>query len=81
LPINCLSPEQFASGHFFCAGGKLAGMKSIAASIVVLAGAITFSAGALLNHADTQLFVMIVGGALGLIGFGLLGMAWKQKDN
>jgi hypothetical protein len=43
-------------------------MKAISASIVVLAGAIVFAQGVTIQHSDTQLFVCLVGGALGLAG-------------
>ncbi len=43
-------------------------MKAISSAIIALAGAIVFSAGALVNHGDTQLFVCAVGILIGLIG-------------
>ena len=45
-------------------------MKSISASIIVLAGAILLVGGSHVQHDDTQLFVMIVGCAVTLIGLG-----------
>jgi hypothetical protein len=43
-------------------------MKAISASIIVLAGAIIFATGAIVQHDDTQLFVCFVGAGLGMIG-------------
>jgi hypothetical protein len=43
-------------------------MKSISASIIVLSGAIVLSAGGLVTHSDTSLFMMFAGGIVGLIG-------------
>jgi hypothetical protein len=47
-------------------------MKAISAAIIVLAGAIVFSAGVITNHADTQLFVCLAGAVLAAAGF----VAW-----
>jgi hypothetical protein len=43
-------------------------VKSISASIIVLAAALIFGSGAHVRHSDTQIFVMIVGVVVGLIG-------------
>ena len=43
-------------------------MKSVSASIVVLAGVACFTAGGFIGHGDTQAFVMFVGGAVAAIG-------------
>jgi hypothetical protein len=43
-------------------------MKAISASIIVLAGALTFAIGATIMHSDTQLAVCIVGAVLGIGG-------------
>jgi hypothetical protein len=43
-------------------------MKSISASIIVLAGAVAFSTGATIQHDQTQMFVCSVGLLLGLVG-------------
>jgi hypothetical protein len=46
----------------------MSGMKAISASIVVLAGSLTFAIGGTIQHSDTQLVVCIVGIALGIFG-------------
>lgn len=46
-------------------------MRSISASIIVLAGTLCFAIGALIRHGDTQLFVCTVG--LIIAGAGLFG--------
>ena len=43
-------------------------MKAISASIVILAGALTFAIGAGIPHGDTQLAVCIPGAVLGIGG-------------
>lgn len=43
-------------------------MKTISASIIVLAGAIIFATGATIQHNDTKMFVCFVGGGLGIVG-------------
>ena len=43
-------------------------MKSISASIVVLAGAMVFASGTFEDHSDTQIFVKFVGGLLSFVG-------------
>jgi len=48
--------------------GRIGGMKAISASIIVLAGALTFAIGATIMHSDTQLAVCIVGAVLGIGG-------------
>ena len=45
-------------------------MKAISASIIVLAAAILLVGGSHIQHSDTQLFIQIVGSAVGLIGLG-----------
>ena len=50
-------------------------MKSISASIIVLAGAITFSTGAMVSHGDTQAVVMLAGAAIGIYGL----IAWQKN--
>jgi hypothetical protein len=62
---SSLSPPAVAG---FFMRGRMSGMKAIRSSIVVLAGAITFSVGATISHTDTQLTVCIVGAVLGLGG-------------
>ena len=44
------------------------GGKPISSSIIVLAGAILIAFGGHIQHGDTQLFVMIVGCLVGLLG-------------
>ena len=43
-------------------------MKSISASIVVLAGAMVFAFGTFEDHSDTEVFTKLVGAVLSLIG-------------
>jgi len=45
-------------------------MKSISASIIVLAAAILLVGGSHIQHNDTKLFVQVVGCVAGLIGLG-----------
>jgi hypothetical protein len=59
-------PPALMAGFFM--RGRMGGMKSISASIVVLAGALTFSIGATIAHGDTQLAVCIPGAVLGIGG-------------
>jgi hypothetical protein len=46
----------------------MGGMKAISASIVVMAGAILFSAGQMLNHPDSGMVTCLVGATVGIIG-------------
>jgi hypothetical protein len=57
----------------------MAGMKSISASIIVLAGALTFAIGGTIQHSDTQSVVCIVGIALGILGLGAWAAAFLSK--
>ena len=52
-------------------------MKSLSASIIVLAGMLCFAIGGIIQHGDTQLFVCTVG--LLVAGAGLFG--WFQLLN
>ena len=45
-------------------------MKSVSASIIVLAGAVLLTGGSHIPHSDTKLFVQIVGSVVGLMGLG-----------
>jgi hypothetical protein len=45
-------------------------MRNVGSSIIVLAGAICFSAGAYIAHDDSQVFVMFVGGIVIVLGLG-----------
>jgi hypothetical protein len=57
-------------------------MKSISAAIIVLAGVAAVTAGSLLSHDQTRLFVQFVGclvTGIGLFGWGLL--LWKSSDD
>lgn len=45
-------------------------MRNVGSSIVALAGAICFAAGANVDHDDTQSFVMLVGGVVMVLGLG-----------
>lgn len=44
-------------------------MKSISASIVILAGVSAVTACGFISHGDTQAFVGIMGGGVALVGF------------
>ena len=44
--------------------------KLISSATIVIAAAILIAVGALVRHADTQLFVMVLGCAVGAIGMG-----------
>ena len=46
-------------------------MKSISASIIVLSGALLLVGGSFVSHNQTQQFVQLVGGAVGLLGLGV----------
>ena len=46
----------------------MGGMKAISASIIVLAGSLTFAIGGTIQHSDTQTFVCLVGIVLGIAG-------------
>jgi hypothetical protein len=54
-------------------------MKSISASIIVLAAAILILGGSYIQHNDTQLFVQIVGCGVGLIGLGGWLVSFREK--
>ena len=54
-------------------------MKSISASIVVLAAAILIVGGSHVKHVDTQLFVQIVGCGVGVIGLWGWFVSFKEK--
>ena len=56
-------------------------MKAISAAIVVLAGAIVFAAGAIVQHNDTQIFVCSVGGVLGLVGLYSWYTSFRRNDS
>jgi hypothetical protein len=45
-------------------------MKSVSASIIVLAAAILLAGGAHIQHGDTKLFIQVVGCVIGLMGLG-----------
>ncbi len=53
-------------------------MKSISASIIVLAAAILIVGGSYIQHSDTKLFVQIEGCGVGLLG--LFGWWTTLKD-
>jgi len=57
-------------------------MKSISAAIIVLAGTACVTAGSLMSHDQTRLFVQFVGclvTGIGLVGWIVL--LWKSSDN
>lgn len=45
-------------------------MRTVSASIVVLAGALILSIGSMVSHGDTQATLQLIGGAVG--GYGLV---------
>lgn len=55
-------------------------MKSISASIVVLAGSMAFALGGLIGHSDTSTFVMLAGGALAVYGLVRWHMLLKEPE-
>jgi hypothetical protein len=55
-------------------------MKLLSSSIIVLAAAILITGGSHIQHSDTQLFVQILGGAVGLIGFWGWFVALKENQ-
>ena len=52
-------------------------MKTISASIIVLAAAVLITGGSFIQHHDTKLFVQAVGCLLGVIGLGAWLLAFK----
>jgi len=54
-------------------------VKSISASIVVLAGAVLILGGCFVRHVDTQLFVQVVGCAVGALGLWNWFVSLKEK--
>ena len=54
-------------------------MKLVSASILVLAAAILITGGAFIQHADSKLFVQIVGCLLGLLGLGAWFISFREK--
>ena len=54
-------------------------MKAISASIVVLAAAILITGGSYIQHADTKLFVQIVGCVIGLMGLSGWFFSYREK--
>lgn len=54
-------------------------MKSISASMVLLAAAILIVGGSYIPHSDTRLFVQVVGCAVGLISLGGWFVTLKDK--
>ncbi len=53
--------------------------KHLSAAIIVLAGAVLLLGGSFIGHADTQLFVMIVGCLL--VAFGLVGWFFSSSKS
>lgn len=49
-------------------------MRSISSAIIAAAGLHCFAAGGSIDHDDTQLFVMLVGAIIGLVGL----IAWGK---
>ncbi len=58
---------------------KVEKMKSISASIVILAAAVLISVGSHVPHHDTKLFVQVVGCGLGLAGLFVWYISLKEK--
>ncbi len=56
-------------------------MKSISASIIVLAATILLVGGSHIQHSDTKLFVQGVGCGVGLIGLWGWFVSFKQKES
>ncbi len=56
-------------------------MKSISASIVVLAAALLLLGGSYIPHSDTELFVQGVGCVVGLLGMGGWLFTLQEKKN
>jgi hypothetical protein len=54
------------------------GGKPISSSIIVLAAAVLIAGGGHIQHADTRLFVMVVGCGVGLLG--LLGWVVSSRE-
>ncbi len=54
-------------------------MKSISASIIVLAGAVLIAGGSNIQHSDTRLFIQVVGFMIALIGLGAWFIAFREK--
>ncbi len=50
-------------------------MKTVSASIVVLAGAIVLSVGSLIPHNDTQVTLQLIGGGVGVYGL----IVWHRE--
>jgi len=59
--------------HAACRG------KHVSAAIIVLAGAILLLGGSFIRHADTQLFVQVVGCLVGTVG--LVGWIFSSTKN
>lgn len=55
-------------GRQIGAARSVFGNKPISSAIIVLAAAILIAGGGHIRHADTQLFVMVVGCVVGLLG-------------
>jgi hypothetical protein len=54
-------------------------VKSISASIVILAAAVLLAGGSHVAHGQTRVFVQLVGCAAGLLGFGVWFVALQDK--
>jgi hypothetical protein len=54
-------------------------MKALSSSIVALAGAVLIAGGAMVQHFDTQMFVMILGLLVGSVGLGTWVYCWIHK--
>jgi Na+/melibiose symporter-like transporter len=54
-------------------------MKCLAASVVILAGAILLTGGSFVQHSDTKLFVQAVGCVVGIIGFAAWFFTFRQS--
>ncbi len=55
-------------------------MKTISASIIVLAAAVLITGGSFIQHDHTQSFVQVVGCLVGLIGLGGWFLAFKGDN-
>lgn len=50
-------------------------MRTVSASIVVLAGALILSVGSLVSHSDTQMTMQLIGGGVGVFGL----VVWHRE--
>jgi hypothetical protein len=56
-------------------------MQALSSSIVALAGAVLIAGGAMVQHTDTQMFVMILGLLVGSAGLGTWVYGWIREPD